>query len=120
MIEATPQFESVKIQLVNALGINADACHIYVGLILFVLAAAVFRKRGVRPWMLIPVIVSAILGEILDAKYQIHALGYWEWDKSLRDIVNTVLMPVVLYYLLKLRLLTGMDSNPVPPEEALD
>lgn len=120
MIEATPPYELAKIHLVSALGINADACHIYVGLILFVLAAVVFRKRGVRTWMLIPVIVSAILGEVFDAQHQLNVLGYWEWDKSIHDILNTVLMPVVLYCLLKLRLLTGIDPNPAQSEEALD
>lgn len=113
MIEAPPYFESLKIQIVAALGINADACHIYVGVLIFMLTAIAFRRKGVRLWMLIPVIAAAVMGEVFDAFHQLHALGYWEWHKSLIDIVNTVLMPVVLFLLLKLRVLTGVETLPI-------
>ena len=114
MIEAPPYFESMKIHLVSSLGINADACHIYIGVLLFMLTAITFRKKGVRSWMLIPVLVAAIGCEVFDAFHQLHALGYWEWHKSARDILNTTLMPMVLYFLLKLRMLTGVETLPMP------
>ena len=120
MVETVPLFERFKTVLVGAIGIDADGCHIYIGLLLFMSAAIAFRKKGVRAWMLIPVLFSSILGEVFDAFHQMHALGYWEWNKSLMDIFNTNLMPVALYFLLKLRLLTGTEQVTPLSKQALD
>lgn len=125
MIETPDIFEQMKVLIVDFTGLNADALHVYFGLVFFFLMAIPYRHRGLRWWMLLPTLIISILTEVLDRRYQLSLLGVWSWSQSVHDIVNTNLIPVVLYALLKWRRLpssrpsaplVAAESAPLPPE----
>jgi len=92
-------FQEVKLWLVATLGLPRDALHIYVGLIVFLGAAAVFRLP-LRDWRPIgATLLVALAGEAWDL-IDVHQAGRsirWAW--SWHDLWNTMLWPLVLYAL---------------------
>lgn len=85
-----------KLWLIDLTGLAKDALHIYVGLLVFLLAAVVFRwPLGTwRPWL--AVLAVTIAGEIWDiadrARLALdqNAMGNW------KDVWNTLFWPTVL------------------------
>lgn len=112
MIELPSFYEQLKIDIVSYLGINADAVHIYLGLVPFLMIATAFRNRGLHIWMLIPVLLLSLGVEIADASHQLHTLGYIEWHKGFMDLVNTNLSPLVLFFLLRANRLPVQQEVP--------
>ena len=101
MIESIPLYELWKVKTVALLGINADAVHIYAGVVSFLFLAVVYRKQRPKLWMLIPGLLASLLIEVLDYHYWMQTVGYFEWQKSLLDILNTNLLPFILFVLLR-------------------
>jgi hypothetical protein len=99
------EFQSAKMALVEHLGVSKDACHIYVGLGVFLLATVVLRTRrgSLIPWLL--VLLVAAVGEFLDRYDDLHQIGYWRWQESAHDLLNTLFWPTVLLVLFRLGLL---------------
>ena len=92
-------FQLAKIWLSQAIGLPKDALHIYVGLIVFLLAAALFRQplRGRFP--ILAVIAAALAGEAWDI-VETHAAGQRiAWWRSWHDVWNTCFWPGVLFLL---------------------
>jgi hypothetical protein len=98
-------FQTAKLALVENLGLSRDACHVYVGLILFLVPLLVLPKRRAAglAWML--VLLAALAGEALDRSEDLRLLGYWQWRESIHDLWNTLFWPTVLYLLFRFRLL---------------
>lgn len=96
---AMSTFQSIKHEIVHFASLSKDSLHIHVGLLVFLLAAAVARKglRSVFP--LAAVLVVALAGELLDARDDFRKLGYWRIGASLHDFANTVVWPVALWLL---------------------
>jgi hypothetical protein len=92
-------FQSAKNWLVATLGLPRDALHIYVGLIVFLGFAALFRLP-LRDWRPIAAtLVVAVAGEIWDL-IDTHNVGARpRWDRNWHDIWNTMLWPTVLWTL---------------------
>ena len=88
--------QTVKMAVVGFTGLSKDALHVYVGLFVWLLAAAAFRKSitTLRPWL--AVLVVALIGEGFDAFDDWVDLGHWRWKASLHDVVNTIFWPTVL------------------------
>jgi hypothetical protein len=107
----TSAVQSIKLAIVAAAGLSKDALHIYVGLAVFLVAAAVLRKplRSSVPWFV--VVVIAVAGEVLDMRDDVASLGYWRWDASLHDIINTLFWPTVLLLLAKFGIFFGASSD---------
>jgi hypothetical protein len=89
-------FQQAKLWLIDATGLPRDALHIYVGLAVFLLCAALFRLP-LRSWKpLAAVVVLALAGEIWDA--------FETWNSGRRaslagnwhDVWNTCFWPAVL------------------------
>ena len=104
-------FTAFKIDIIAITGLAKDALHIYVGVGVYLLCLIVLfpiiKKQGIRSFMaLIVVTAIALLGEYLDNRHIIRprglfALGMVDIKASLHDLINTCLLPYVLYALNK-------------------
>ena len=104
-------FTVFKIDIIEITGLAKDALHIYVGVGVYLLCLIVLfpiiKKQGIRSFMALIVVTGiALLGEYLDNRHIIiprgfFALGMVDIKASLHDLMNTCLLPVVLYALNK-------------------
>lgn len=98
----TSAVQSLKLALVQSIGLSKDALHIYVGLTVFFATSWAFRKRKDISWPLLAVLLIAVAGELFDMRDDLSSIGYWRWMASLHDIVNTMLWPTVIFVLARL------------------
>lgn len=92
-------FQETKLWLVTSLGMPRDALHIYVGLIVFLGFAALFRLP-LRDWRpLGAALFVALAGEVWDLIDQNRAGRPFYWARSWHDLWNTLLWPLVLHAL---------------------
>ena len=92
-------FQQAKIAIAAALGLPKDALHIYVGMIVFLLAAALLR-RPLRDWRpLAAVLLAALAGEAWDLfdTWRIGARPVL--TRNWHDVWNTCFWPAVLFLL---------------------
>ena len=104
-------FTAFKINVIEVSGLAKDALHIYVGVGIYLLCLLVLRpiikKQSIRSFMALVVVTGiALLGEYLDNRNTIEAsdmagLSHEQLVASLRDLINTCLLPYVLYALNK-------------------
>lgn len=94
-------FQTIKLILLSITGLSRDALHIYTGLITLFGAALVLHKplRSSIPWLV--VIWMGIVVESIDMYDDIAFRGYWRWNASLHDFLNTLLWPTVIFLLAK-------------------
>lgn len=115
-------FYNFKEGIVVASGLDKDALHIYVGVSIYLLSLIVLRpfikKLGARGIMaLIIVTMIALLGEYLDNKPTLIKAGLKglrdkEIRDSLHDLINTCLLPYVLYFLTGFTKLFNKTTEP--------
>ena len=91
-----------KIHILNAIDLSKDAIHMYIGMVVFVLAVVLWQKRKITWACLLPVLGVALIMEMLDLHDDYRAFGYLRWDASLHDVLNTVFWPCVLVTLARL------------------
>jgi hypothetical protein len=92
-------FQSFKHEVVQFAALSKDALHIYVGLIIFLVVAAIARK-GLRSGVaVLAVLVVAVAGEVLDLRDEWHSREHLNWWASIHDLVNTCFWPLVLWLL---------------------
>ena len=104
-------FTAFKINVIEVSGLAKDALHIYVGVGIYLLCLLVLRpiikKQSIRSFMALVVVTGiALLGEYLDNRNTIEASGmaglsHEQLVASLRDLINTCMLPYVLYALNK-------------------
>lgn len=89
-------FQLAKLWLADLLGLSKDALHVYIGLALFLLVAAIFRLP-LRDWRpLGAVFLAAVAGEIWDLVETVNARQTVHWYRNWHDIWNTMFWPAVL------------------------
>ncbi len=96
--------QSIKLTIVSATGLSKDALHIYVGMVVYLtLIVGTRRFRPYIGWLVVFIIACA--GEWVDRRDDIGSFGYWRWQASAHDILNTLFWPTVLtlLWLLKCR-----------------
>jgi hypothetical protein len=88
--------QSLKLDIVGLTGLSKDALHVYGGLVVWLLAAALFRRSitTLRPWLAVLVVALGI--EAFDAFDDWVDLGRWRWKASVHDVVNTMFWPTLL------------------------
>jgi cell shape-determining protein MreD len=92
-------FQIAKLELVAALGLAKDALHIYVGLLVFLLAAIISRRPLKSLVPIGAVLLAALAGEAWDMLDTAQAGQRLRWDKSWHDLWNTAFWPFVLFLL---------------------
>ena len=109
--------EVYKAVVANFTGLERDALHIYVALIIQVGAAALLRRSLASPWPWLVVLLCALANEWLDI-FRDDLVEGWEKAASLHDLWNTMLLPSLLLLIARYtpRLLTG-PRPPSPPLE---
>lgn len=104
-------FTAFKMNVVETTGLAKDALHIYVGVGVYLLCLVALRpiikSQGIRSFIaLIVVTCIALLGEYLDNRDTIESLGLAGLSRdqilaSIRDLINTCMLPYVLFVLNK-------------------
>ena len=107
----TSAVQAIKLAIVTATGLSKDALHIYIGLTVLLITAAVLQKplRSTIPWL--AVFTLAVAGELVDMRDDIASLGYWRWGASLHDAINTLFWPTVLLWLARAGVLFGASGD---------
>jgi hypothetical protein len=85
--------------ILGLLGLPKDALHIYVGLLIFLGAAALLRRplSGRLPFAI--VLLAALAGELWDVIDTWNAGGTPAWWRNWHDVWNTCFWPLVLFLL---------------------
>ena len=88
--------QSAKLHLVGLLGLPKDALHIYVGLIVFLLSAALFRLplRSGKPFL--AVLLVTLAGEAWDLIDSWRSGAALVWARNWHDVWNTCFWPAIL------------------------
>ena len=96
---AMSAFQGFKHELVQLASLSKDALHIYVGMTVFLVVAAIARK-GLRSGLAVLVVLAvAVVGEILDLRDEYRSREHLLWLASLHDLLNTCFWPLVLWLL---------------------
>jgi hypothetical protein len=105
-MEQTPvsPFQSLKMTIVENLHLAKDGIHIYLGVACFLLAIAIGRRSPRSFQAVLPGVVVSLLIEALDLRDDFTSLGHFRWVASLKDIINTNLIPLILLFAVKLDL----------------
>jgi hypothetical protein len=92
-------FQESKLALMSAVGLGRDALHIYVGLSVMLIAAALFRLplRDWRPWT--AALLAALAGEAWDLIDTAPGRRLGLLPRSWHDLWNTMFWPTVLLLL---------------------
>ncbi|MBU1306833.1 MAG: hypothetical protein KKF33_15105 [Alphaproteobacteria bacterium] len=92
-------YNAIKTGLAEMLGLSKDALHIHVGLAVFVVAAMVFRRSLLLPWLV--VFAFELANELIDISHWNHGAFAFEVGDSLKDLINTMLWPTVAVIVLR-------------------
>src|SRR5688572_2240596 len=91
--------QEAKLAILAFVDLPKDALHIYVGLFVFLAAAAVAR-RPLSNWLpLAAVLVAALAGELWDVIDTRNAGRTIRWWGNWHDIWNTLFWPAMLFLL---------------------
>jgi hypothetical protein len=109
--------EVYKAAVATWTGLERDALHIYVALIIQLASAALLRRSLASPWPWLIVLAVALANEWLDI-FRDDLVEDWEKAGSLHDLWNTMLLPTLLLAAARFapRLLTGAQAPEPPPE----
>ena len=101
----TSKYQLFKLRVLEVIPVSKDAAHVYVGMGCLLLALLIFRAPLRSYRALIPGLIAAIIMEVFDLRDDLASVGHFRWAASLKDIVNTNLLPVVLVTVARLGLI---------------
>ena len=100
-------FETFKLGVIAATGLDKDALHIYVGVSVYIVSLLILRpiikRQGIRSFIALVIVTGvALAGEYLDNRYIIvpkgfSALGSEAIKASIHDLINTCLLSYLLF-----------------------
>lgn len=103
-------FETFKLGVIAATGLDKDALHIYVGVSVYIVSLLILRpiikRQGIRSFIALVIVTGvALAGEYLDNRYIIvpkgfSALGSEAIKASIHDLINTCLLSYLLFALM--------------------
>ena len=92
-------YQKLKPVINELLGLSNDAIHMHIGVAVFVITILITKKK-LNHWnLLIPVFIISIMLECLDLFDDWRFEGTFHIARSLHDIINTNLIPLVLVWL---------------------
>lgn len=88
--------QTLKLFLMQLTALSRDALHVYAGMLIFLVSAAMFRKKlhSLVPWLLVLVVACGM--EAIDSRDDVRLFGHWRLGESLHDILNTLFWPTVV------------------------
>jgi hypothetical protein len=95
----TSSYQLFKLHFLSIVPLAKDAVHIYVGVLALLVATALLRLPVRSYRALLPGLALSLLMEALDLRDDLSWLGYLRWDASLKDVVNTNVLPLVIVVL---------------------
>ncbi len=101
----TSKYQLFKLRVLDVIPVSKDAAHIYVGMACLLLAVLIFRAPLRSYRALLPGLIAAIAMEVFDLRDDLVSVGHFRWAASLKDIVNTNLLPLVLVTIARLGLI---------------
>ncbi|HZF45771.1 MAG TPA: hypothetical protein VEZ26_05520 [Sphingomonadaceae bacterium] len=110
-------FQSAKLALVHFTGLERDALHIYVSLILFFGACLLLRWKAWQIWPVLLVLLAALIGELVDLHDQSELGMPLMWAESAKDVVNTCMVPTIVMLAARLSGLFRKDGASKPASE---
>jgi hypothetical protein len=103
--------QSIKLAIVSATGLSKDSLHIYLGMAVYLtLFVGTRRLRPYLGWLVVFIIACA--GEWVDRRDDIGSFGYWRWQASAHDVLNTLFWPTVLTLLWLLKCRSKVSVHP--------
>ena len=111
----TSEYQLLKLKVLALLPLAKDAVHIYIGFACFLLAVLVLRIRPSSFKALIPGLIVSLLMEAPDLRDGLASTGQWRWGASVKDVVNTNLIPVLLVLLFRTGLLRDRGTPKAQP-----
>jgi hypothetical protein len=87
--------QTFKLAIVDAVGLSKDAIHIYIGVACLLLAVTLGRRRLGSLGSLVPGLLVSIVLEAIDLTDDCLHRGLLIWGPSVKDIVNTNLIPTL-------------------------
>lgn len=90
-------YQVFKLWWVSVLPLTKDAIHIYIGFLCLVFALVALRRRLTSFWALVPGILLSLTMEYFDLR------DGFNWQASVKDLVNTNLIPLLLILLARWR-----------------
>jgi hypothetical protein len=100
---ATSAYQLLKLKVLHVVPLAKDAVHIYIGFACLLLAVTVLRIRPTSFKAVLPGLVVSLAMEISDIRDELVYNGHVLWAASLKDVVNTNLIPLLLVALLRTR-----------------
>jgi hypothetical protein len=95
----TSAYQLFKLEFLSRVPLAKDAVHVYVGFV-SLLAALLLLRRPLRSfWVLVPGLAVSLAMELLDLRDDLAWIGHFRWAASLKDLVNTNAIPLVLVLL---------------------
>ena len=82
--------------MLDTIPVSKDAAHVYVGMGCLLLALLIFRAPLRSYWALLPGLIAALAMEVFDLRDDLVSVGHFRWGASLKDVVNTNLLPLIL------------------------
>jgi hypothetical protein len=101
----TSAYQLLKLKVLSVVPLAKDAAHIYIGFACFLLAVIVLRIRPASFKAVLPGLIVSVLMEVPDLRDGLASTGQWRWAASLKDVVNTNLIPIALVALFRTGLL---------------
>jgi hypothetical protein len=88
--------QAAKLAIIDFTGLSKDALHVYLGLVVWLLSAALWRKSiaTLKPWLVVLIVACGI--EAFDAFDDWVDIGHWRVGASVHDVVNTLFWPTIL------------------------
>ena len=89
----------MKVWVEESTGLDMDALHVYAGVLAQLFFALALRRSvaSVWPWLL--VLAAAMANEWWDLTFEIWPTRDQQWQESIRDVWNTMLLPTLLLLL---------------------
>lgn len=86
-------YQIFKLGILAVVPLAKDAIHVYIGFLCLLFALIILRRKLSSFWCLVPGLLVSCAMEVFDLR------DGFPWQESLKDIVNTNLMPFVLVLL---------------------
>ncbi|HEY2942957.1 MAG TPA: hypothetical protein VGN09_11055 [Vicinamibacteria bacterium] len=99
----TSAYQGLKLRLLSLLPLAKDAIHVYIGVGGYAGTVLLFRLPLGSGRALVPGFLVSLGMEYFDLRDNLRANGHLLWADSLKDIVNTNLIPLAVVLLARFR-----------------